>query len=106
MKNLCSFINPEEARVAKSYLEANGIDAFVTGEESLSVMPHIGMGAEAYQLFVHDEDHYRAKGLLEAIEQPEENKPQEPTSQVVRDRWIKYAILGIVGVYMVFWLLY
>ena len=69
MKTVAAFLNPEEAKVARSFLVANGIDAFISGEESLSVMPHIGMGAKSYQLMVDDEDEPMAKRLLDEIEE-------------------------------------
>ena len=68
MKTIATFLNPEEAKVARSFLIANGISASIAGEESLSVMPHIGMGAKSYQLVVEDAYELTAKRLLAEVE--------------------------------------
>ncbi|MCI5046160.1 MAG: DUF2007 domain-containing protein [Aquisalinus sp.] len=69
MITIATFLNPEEAKVARSFLVANGIEASILGEESLSVMPHIGMGAKSYQLIVDNDDEATAKGLLADVEE-------------------------------------
>ncbi|WP_306253644.1 putative signal transducing protein [Parvularcula sp. IMCC14364] len=69
MKTVATFLNPEEAKVARSFLVANEIEAIIAGEESLSVMPHIGMGTKSYQLMVDDEDENQALRLLAVVEE-------------------------------------
>jgi hypothetical protein len=68
MKTVAKFINPEEAKVARTFLASHGIEAYLNGEESLSVMPHLPMGAGSYYLMVAEEDEARTRQLLDEVE--------------------------------------
>ena len=94
MKTIAQFLNPEEARVAKSYLAANGVDAIISGEESLSVMPHLGMGTKGFQLMVADDDIALSQDLMRQVEQREIYPDDEVPYMSGARKWVRNIFIG------------
>ena len=64
MQTLAKFLNQEEARIALSFLHANGIDAELEGTETFSAMPHVGMGATLLRMVVPEDQLNEARKLM------------------------------------------
>lgn len=68
MKTVATFLNQEEAYIARSYLLANGIDAELADGETNSVIPHINFGgASMLRLVVSEADASDAEALLRSV---------------------------------------
>jgi len=68
MKTVATFLNQEEAYIARSFLLANGIDAELADGETNSVIPHVNFGgASMLRLVVQDEDASDAEALLQSV---------------------------------------
>jgi hypothetical protein len=63
-----TFLNHIEADLAKSALEAAGIDALILSDDCGGVRPHLWMGG--IRLLVRDEDAQRALEILTLTEAP------------------------------------
>jgi len=63
-----TFLNHIEADLAKSALEAAGIDAMIISDDCGGVRPHLWMGG--IRLLVRDEDAQRALEILNLAEAP------------------------------------
>jgi hypothetical protein len=63
-----TFLNHIEADLAKSALEAAGIDAMILSDDCGGVRPHLWMGG--IRLLVRDEDAQRALEILNLAEAP------------------------------------
>jgi hypothetical protein len=63
-----TFLNHIEADLAKSALEAAGIDAMILSDDCGGVRPHLWMGG--IRLLVRDEDAQRALEILDVTEAP------------------------------------
>ncbi len=96
MKTVATFLNPEEAKVARGFLSANGIEAIIAGEESLSVMPHLGMGGRAYQLMVAEEDENQVRRLLAEVEAEAEASDD---GDAVKPGWTRKKTLLTVAIF-------
>ncbi|HAP02112.1 MAG TPA: hypothetical protein DCQ93_09335 [Bacteroidetes bacterium] len=68
LKMLLNFSYPGEAYIAKSHLEAEGIDCFITNENLLTINPLLSHAVGGVKLMVREEDYERAKEILEAPE--------------------------------------
>lgn len=104
MITIITFLGPEEARVARSYLAANGISALLKGEESLSAMPHLSMGAQSWQLMVSDDDAPQAKRLLAIVEQqasPSQGQDNQPKTLRTRHRNIAFIAALVASAFII-----
>ena len=63
-----TFLNHIEADLAKSALEAAGIDAMILSDDCGGVRPHLWMGG--IRLLVRDDDAQRALEILNLTEAP------------------------------------
>ena len=63
-----TFLNHIEADLAKSALEAAGIDAMILSDDCGGVRPHLWMGG--IRLLVRDDDAQRALEILNLAEAP------------------------------------
>ncbi len=97
MKTVATFLNPEEAKVARSFLVANSIAASIAGEESLSVMPHIGMGAKSYQIMVDEADELTAKRLLADVEDEYARTDEDEPARRSADRKHMFLWLAVAA---------
>lgn len=68
LKMLLNFTYPSEAYIAKSHLDAEGIDCFITNENLLTINPLLSNAVGGVKLMVREEDYERAKEILEAPE--------------------------------------
>lgn len=67
-----TFLNHVEADLAKSALEAAGIDAMIQSDDCGGVRPHLWMSG--VQLLVRDEDAQRAMEILSTEPAPDDAK--------------------------------
>jgi hypothetical protein len=62
------FIDVRQAEMARSILEANGIDSFLDQPFTGSIAPHYMLGSGGIRLFVSTDDQERALEILAAFE--------------------------------------
>lgn len=60
-------MSQEEARIALSYLRANGIDAELADANTYSTLPHVGMGITMLRLVAPEEEVQEARQLLDSV---------------------------------------
>ena len=70
---VATFLNHVEADLAKSALEAAGIESMIQSDDCGGVRPHLWMGG--VQLLVRDEDAQRAIEILNAEAENQETNP-------------------------------
>lgn len=70
---VATFLNHVEADLAKSALEAAGIESMIQSDDCGGVRPHLWMGG--VQLLVRDEDAQRAIEILNAGAENQETNP-------------------------------
>ncbi len=75
MKTIAKYQSPEEARIALSFLQANGIHAFLPGSETLANFPPLAYGVTGYQLMVPEDEYDKALALLQ--NPPQADKPED-----------------------------
>ena len=68
METLAKFNNQEEARIAMSYLRANGIDAALADADTFATIPNVGMGATMLRLQVPEPQIEEARALLDSVQ--------------------------------------
>lgn len=61
-----SFGNEPEAEIAKSALEAAGIDAMIQADTAGGMRPHIAWSGSGFKILVREEDATAAREVLEA----------------------------------------
>jgi Putative prokaryotic signal transducing protein len=71
---LATFVNNFDAEVARSALEAAGIDVMIRADDCGGLRPHLWMGG--VELVVRREDAERAREVLDA-----EARPTDPPGQ-------------------------
>ena len=70
---IAAYTDQTEAMVARSVLEAAGIDCLLKGEHQIGIQPFLLTGKHGMQLQVFEEDVYRARSVLEdALSEPED----------------------------------
>lgn len=69
MKELITFPTPEEAHVAASYLQAQGVDAVVADAHTLGAMPYLRVGLGGARILVDEHQADRARYLLDLTEE-------------------------------------
>lgn len=62
---VASFDTPAEARIAGSWLEANGIECQYRDEEVVAMQWHLGIAFGGAKIFVSEDDRNRAEELLQ-----------------------------------------
>lgn len=114
MQELQKYNNQEEARIALSFLHANGIDADLEGTETFSTMPHVGIGATLLKLVVPESQHAEARRLLDDVslgsssletdESFDYGEPEEATNPMPSQRpmlgWVAVAAVGLALLYL------
>ena len=61
-----SFGSEPEAEIAKSALEAAGIDAMIQADTAGGMRPHIAWSGSGFKILVREEDATAAREILEA----------------------------------------
>jgi hypothetical protein len=73
---IASFSTPEEAALARNFLETRGIKAFLTDEETVGMFWHLGNAVGGVKLQVADDDQDRAQLALEQRDGPSPESPE------------------------------
>ena len=64
-----AFGSGPEADMAKSALEASGIDAMIQADSIGGMRPHVAWSSGGYKLLVRDEDAAAARDVLEPVDE-------------------------------------
>ena len=62
-----SFLNRQEAELAKGVLGSYGIDSMISADDCGGMRPHLSMGFSGVKLLVNESDVEKAKEILENI---------------------------------------
>ena len=60
-----TFGSPQDADMAKSALEAAGIDSMIQADSAGGTRPHLAWAGSGFRLLVRAEDHDAARDILE-----------------------------------------
>lgn len=71
-----SFGSEPEAEIAKSALEAAGIDAMIQADTAGGMRPHIAWSGSGFKILVREEDATAAREVLEAPMQDLDTEPE------------------------------
>ncbi len=77
MKTIAKFQNPEEARIALTFLQAQDIHAFLPDSETFGNLPYLAFGLSGFRLMVPDDEVEKALELLANLPQVSEGTDQE-----------------------------
>ncbi len=69
-----AFATGPEADMAKSALEAAGIECMIRADSAGGVTPHLAWSTGGYKLLVHEEDEDTAREVLQLPDEDEEDE--------------------------------
>ena len=78
MKEIATYFDPEEAHIARGFLQANGFDARLADSHTLAAIPLDRIALGGYRLMVPQEQAYQAELLLRSVAEEHQDRSRCP----------------------------